>query len=87
MLRASELAMPCLNTSITLVAPADRWQQMLDECLRSANLAAKTGTQFLRIFGGGIPKDMTRDEARVDGATTPSATDQNMPWQTVPADS
>jgi sugar phosphate isomerase/epimerase len=64
MLRASELKMPCLNTSITLVAPADRWQQMLDECQRSANLAAKTGTNFLRIFGGGVPKDMTRDEAR-----------------------
>jgi sugar phosphate isomerase/epimerase len=64
MLRASELAMPCLNTSITLLAPADRWQQMLDECVRSANLATKTGTSFLRIFGGGIPKDMTREEAR-----------------------
>ena len=64
MLRTSDLAMPCLNTSITLLAPADRWQQMLDECVRSANLAAKTGTSFLRIFGGGIPKDMTRDEVR-----------------------
>jgi len=64
MLRAGDLAMPCLNTSITLVAPADRWTQMLDECQRSAQLASKTGTKFLRIFGGGIPKEMTRDEAR-----------------------
>src|SRR5437899_1575589 len=34
LLRASELALPCLNTSVTLVAPADRWAQMLDECQR-----------------------------------------------------
>jgi fatty-acyl-CoA synthase len=64
MMRASELAMPCLNTSITLVAPADRWQQMLDEANRCANLAMKTKTPYLRIFGGGIPKEMSRDEAR-----------------------
>ncbi len=64
LLRASEIALPCLNTSITLLAPADRWTQMLDECQRSAQLAAKTSTLFLRVFGGGIPKDMTRDEAR-----------------------
>jgi sugar phosphate isomerase/epimerase len=64
LMRASELAMPCLNTSITLVAPSDRWEQMLDECQRYSNLAVKTNTSFLRIFGGGIPKEMSREEAR-----------------------
>jgi sugar phosphate isomerase/epimerase len=64
LLRASEVSMPCLNTSVTLVSPADRWQQMLDEWQRSVNLAGKTRTHLLRVFGGGIPKEMTRDEAR-----------------------
>jgi sugar phosphate isomerase/epimerase len=63
LIRASEVALPCFNTSITLIAPSDRWQQMLDECQRYARLAERTGTKFLRIFGGGIPKEMSRDEA------------------------
>lgn len=59
------LEMPCLNTSITLVTPAtDRWQMMLEECQRYALLAEHCGTQSLRIFGGGVPKSMTRDEGR-----------------------
>lgn len=64
LLRASEVTLPCFNTSITLIAPAERWQQMLDECQRYARLAQRTGTRFLRIFGGGIPKEMSREEAR-----------------------
>src|SRR5438477_13004184 len=62
-LRRAELEMPCLNTSVTLVTPAaERWQQMLDECSRHAQIAARSGTTFLRIFGGSIPKDMSHDE-------------------------
>jgi sugar phosphate isomerase/epimerase len=64
LMRVGEVEMPCLNTSVTLLAPADRWQQMLDECQRYATLAAKTGTRFIRVFGGAIPKEMSRDEAR-----------------------
>jgi sugar phosphate isomerase/epimerase len=64
-LQRSHLAMPCLNTSVTLVTPAaERWQQMLDECQRHAKLATRTGTRFLRVFGGKVPKEMTRDEGR-----------------------
>src|SRR6476620_6711091 len=55
------LSMPCLNTSITLVTPApDRWQMMLDECQRYATLASRTDTKFLRVFGGSVPKDLSR---------------------------
>lgn len=59
------LSVPCLNTSVTLVTPApDRWQMMLDECQRYATLAARTQTRFLRVFGGSVPKGLSRDEAR-----------------------
>ena len=64
MLRERGLSMPCLNTSVTLVSPApERWQAMLDECQRYATLAGRAGTPFLRVFGGGVPSGMTRDEA------------------------
>lgn len=63
-LRRYDLRLPCFNTSVTLVSPtAQRWQEMLDEAHRHATLAAKTGTPFIRIFGGGFPKGLTRDEA------------------------
>ena len=62
--RARGLEMPCLNTSVTLMSPSpQRWQEMLDEAHRYAQLAARSGTPFLRIFGGAIPKGMSRDEA------------------------
>lgn len=62
--RQHALAMPCLNTSVTLVSPAaDRWQMMLDECHRYAQLAPQTHSQYLRIFGGAVPKGMTPEEA------------------------
>lgn len=62
--REYNIEMPCLNTSVTLVSPsAQRWQEMLDECTRYAHVAARTGTPLLRIFGGAVPPDMTRDEA------------------------
>jgi sugar phosphate isomerase/epimerase len=64
LLRRHELALPCLNTSIALVTPAaDRWQAMLDECLRHAALAQRCGSQFVRVFGGVVPKGMSRAEA------------------------
>jgi sugar phosphate isomerase/epimerase len=62
--REYNIEMPCLNTSVTLVSPsAQRWQEMLDECRRYAQLAGRTGTRMLRIFGGAVPADMTRQEA------------------------
>jgi fatty-acyl-CoA synthase len=62
--RARGVAMPCFSTSVTLMSPSpQRWQEMLDEAHRYAQLAGRTGTPYLRIFGGAIPKGMTRDEA------------------------
>src|SRR5262245_44207651 len=67
-LRDYGLSMPCLNLSVTLITPApERWQMMLEECHRATRLAERSGTKFLRIFGGGVPKDMSRDEARAMG--------------------
>jgi sugar phosphate isomerase/epimerase len=64
-LRERGLEMPCLNTSIILVSPAqERWQMMLEECQRHVQLAMRTGTRFLRVFGGAVPRGMTRAEAR-----------------------
>lgn len=64
-LRQHGLSMPCLNTSVTLVSPSpDRWEAMLEEAQRYARLAERTGTPFLRIFGGSVPKGMTPDQAR-----------------------
>src|SRR5436190_1280832 len=55
------LAMPCLNTSVTLVSPSpERWAAMLEECHRYAELASKTGTKLIRIFGGAAAAGMTR---------------------------
>jgi sugar phosphate isomerase/epimerase len=64
-LKRRNIEMPCLNTSVTLVTPApERWQMMLEECQRYAQLAARTKTPHLRVFGGNVPKEMSRDEAR-----------------------
>lgn len=63
MLRTHKLSMPCLNTSVTLVSPSpERWAAMLEEAQCSARLAGRTGTAYLRIFGGSIPKGLTADE-------------------------
>ena len=67
-LHRHNLTMPCLNTSVAVVAPApERWEMMLEECRRYASLAEKTHTRFLRVFGGAVPKGMTREEARLLG--------------------
>jgi sugar phosphate isomerase/epimerase len=64
MLRQAGLSMPCLNTSVTLMAPAGRrWEAMIDECHRYAELAGAAGTPFLRIFGGSPPSELSRPEA------------------------
>lgn len=61
---ARGIELPCFNTSVTLISPsAQRWQEMLDEAHRYAQLAARTGTPFVRIFGGAIPKGVPREEA------------------------
>src|SRR4051812_36874509 len=62
-MRRRGLSIPCLCTSITLVTPAsERWQMMLEECTRYAQLAERAGTKFLRIFGGATPKSMSHGE-------------------------
>jgi sugar phosphate isomerase/epimerase len=63
-LRSSGIQVPCVSTSVTLVCPAGpRWQAMLEECQRSAELAAAMGTPLVRIFGGTATGDLTDDEA------------------------
>ena len=58
-MRQRNVAMPCLNTSVTLVVPApERWAAMLDECHRYAHLAGRAGTRFIRCFGGEVPAGM-----------------------------
>jgi sugar phosphate isomerase/epimerase len=60
------LEMPCLNTSIALVTAApERWEMMLAECQRYARLAERSGAKFLRVFGGSVPKGMSRGEGVV----------------------
>ena len=64
LLAAHKLELPCFNTSVTLISPSpQRWYEMLDEAHRYAALGAKTSTKFLRVFGGAMPKDLSRDEA------------------------
>lgn len=66
LLKKHKLQMPCINTSVTLVTPDPaKWQAYLDEAQRSAQLARKTCTRLLRIFGGNIPDSLTRDEAAI----------------------
>jgi len=58
------LRMPCLNTSVVLVTPAqERWEMMLEEARRYADLAQRAGSLYLRIFGGAVPKGVTREQA------------------------
>ena len=64
LLRAARLQVPCFATSVTLVSPGpERWQAMLDEAHRYAELARQTHTSFARIFGGAAAVGMTDDEA------------------------
>ena len=64
-LQDHNLQMPCFNSSVVLVTPTlTKWQTMLEEARRYAALAKHNGTKFLRIFGGGIPTTMSREDAR-----------------------
>jgi sugar phosphate isomerase/epimerase len=65
LLRKHHLQMPCLNTSVTLVTPAlTKWEAMQEELSRYAQLARQCGTRFIRVFGGAVPPDMPREDAR-----------------------
>ena len=64
MFRRNNVKVPCLNTSVTLISPPDRWTAMLDECQRTAQLAKQLDTRRMRIFGGAVPKEIDRAEAR-----------------------
>lgn len=64
-LRDKGLSMPCLNTSVALTTvDAEKWNGYLEECQRYAQLAGRTSTPFVRIFGGRIAEGMSRDEGR-----------------------
>lgn len=64
-LRDRGLAMPCLNTSVRLTTvDTQKWNACLEECQRYAQLASRTGTPLIRIFGGHIAKGMSREEGR-----------------------
>jgi len=64
LLRGAGLSMPCLDSSVTLLAPAGpAWEGMIDECHRHARLAGAAGTPFLRIFGGKPPAGLAEGEA------------------------
>lgn len=65
MLDTNKLSMPCFNLSVALITTDEnRWTEFLNETRRYADLAKSTRTRFLRVFGGGIPPNLTRDEAR-----------------------
>ncbi len=64
--RSHGLAIPGYNTSVTLISPAaPRWEAMLEEFQRYAQLAQQTRTLYVRVFGGGVPKELSRDEALI----------------------
>jgi sugar phosphate isomerase/epimerase len=64
LLKQHHLQMPCLNTSVTLVTPDPvKWEAMLGELQRHAQLASRTGTKYMRFFGGSVPDMLTREEA------------------------
>ena len=65
-LKRRRLSIPCFATSVTLVSPGpQRWQDMLDEAHRYAELARRCGTPYLRIFGGRPTEDLTEEQARL----------------------
>lgn len=63
-LRTHGLETPCMCSSIALMTPdSARWNAMLDEFSRYLAVSDTIGSQFIRIFPGGTPKEMPRDEA------------------------
>jgi sugar phosphate isomerase/epimerase len=65
---ASGIALACLGTSCVYADPA-RVSDMVAETRRAIELAADIGCPRLRVFGGEIPKGITREQA-MDSITT-----------------
>jgi len=64
LLHQAKLQVPCFGTSVTLVSPGpERWQAMLDEAHRYAELARRTQTPYARIFGGAAAMGVSEEEA------------------------
>ncbi len=65
-IREAGLKLPCFNTSLRLIVrdPVE-WNGFLEEAQRYAQLATRTGTETIRVFGGAVPEGMSRDEARI----------------------
>lgn len=64
-LRARSIEMTCMNSGVALQAPPQRWNDMLEETRRTCDVCRRSGTRYMRIFGGAVPKEMTRDEGRI----------------------
>src|SRR3954467_12877456 len=65
LLRARNLEIPCMNSGVALQAPPERWNDMLEETRRTCDIARRSNTRLMRIFGGAVPKEMTRGEGRI----------------------
>ncbi|MBM4046884.1 MAG: sugar phosphate isomerase/epimerase, partial [Planctomycetes bacterium] len=59
---ASGVPLCCIATSCTYADPA-KVKQMVDDTRRCIDLAADLGAPRLRVFGGGIPKTIAREQA------------------------
>jgi len=59
---ASGVPLCCIATSCTYADPA-KVAQMVDDTRRCIDLAADLGAPRLRVFGGGIPKTIAREQA------------------------
>jgi sugar phosphate isomerase/epimerase len=60
--RESGIAICCIATSCKYANPATAKQEV-EKTLRCVDLAADVGSPRLRVFGGQIPEDVSRDEA------------------------
>jgi sugar phosphate isomerase/epimerase len=64
-LRSRGIEIPCMNSGVALEAPAERWNDMLEETRRTCDICRRSGTRYLRVFGGAVPNEMTREEGRI----------------------
>jgi len=59
------IEMSCIATSRTYAkASRDEWQESVDLTRRFVDLAADVGCPNLRVFGGGTPQGMSREDAQ-----------------------
>ena len=56
----SGIALCCVATSCRYSDPANT-QQMVDDTKRAIDLAGDVGAPRIRVFGGAIPKDVSRE--------------------------